>query len=98
MMEEIEEICEEQEDICWNGKSVIAFISKAYSPIYQFGTRLPQNAKDALAFDEANGNHLWKDAMNAELAGLHEYDTFQDMGEGIQLPGYKKICTPYCKA
>jgi hypothetical protein len=29
--------------------------------------------------------------METELAGLHEYDTFEDMGKGIQPPGYKKI-------
>jgi hypothetical protein len=64
-------------------------------PIYQFGIRVPYNVKEALAFEETNGNHLWKEAMKANSAGLHEYDTFEDMGKGIQLPGYKKIHTNF---
>jgi hypothetical protein len=36
---------------------------------------------------------VWKEAMETELAGLHEYDTFEDMHR--QLPGHKKMCTHY---
>jgi hypothetical protein len=69
--------------------------SQRHGPIYQFGIRVPRNVKEALAFDETNGNHLWKEAIETELAGLHEYDTFEDMGKGIQPPGYKKIRTHF---
>ena len=69
--------------------------SQRHGPIYQFGIRVPRNVKEALAFDEVNGNHYWKEAMEAELAGLHEYDTFEDMGKDIQPAGYKKIHTRF---
>jgi hypothetical protein len=69
--------------------------SSRNGPIYQFGIRAPRHVKEALAFDGINGNHLWKEATNAELAGLHEYDTFEDIGKGIQPPGYKKIRTHF---
>jgi hypothetical protein len=69
--------------------------SQRHCPIYQFGIRVPRNIKEALAFDKSNGNHLWKEAMETELAGLHEYDTFEGMDKGIQPPGYRKICTHF---
>jgi hypothetical protein len=69
--------------------------SQIHGPIYQFGIWVPRDVKEALAFDETNGNHLWKEAIDAELAGLHEYNIFEDMGKGIQPPGYRKICTDF---
>jgi hypothetical protein len=36
-----------------------------------------------------------KEAMEAELAGLHEYETFEDMGKGIHPPGENKIRTHF---
>jgi hypothetical protein len=45
--------------------------------------KIPRNVKEDLAFDEANGNDLWKEAMDVELACLHEYDTFEDMGPQV---------------
>jgi hypothetical protein len=38
---------------------------------------------------------MWKDAIVTELASLHEYDTFEEMGKGLQPPGYKKIGTHF---
>jgi hypothetical protein len=70
-------------------------ISQRHAPIYQFGIWVYCNVKKALAFDETNENHLWKEAMDAELAGLHEYDTFGNMDQGIPPPGYKKIHTHF---
>jgi hypothetical protein len=69
--------------------------SQRHGHIYPFRIRVPCNVKEALAFDETNGHHLWNEAMAAELAGLHEYDTFKDMVKGIQPPGYKKVCTHF---
>jgi hypothetical protein len=33
--------------------------------------------------------------MDTDLAGLHEYNTIEDTGKGIQPPGYKKIHTHF---
>jgi hypothetical protein len=69
--------------------------SQEHSPIYQSGIRVTRNVEEALAFDKTNCNHLWKEATETKLAGIHEYDTFKDMGKGIQPPGYKQVCTHF---
>ena len=34
----------------------------------------------------------WKDSKKLEMQQLHEYDTFKNLGKGVQGPtGYKKI-------
>ena len=68
--------------------------SYKYSPKYMFGFEIPRSYKHALELDEKNGNTRWKDATDLELAQLHEYKTFRDMGSGATIPsGYKKIRT-----
>ncbi len=42
--------------------------------------------------DEENGNHLWEEAINAEIAQLMEYSTFRDLGYAAATPeGYQRI-------
>ena len=64
---------------------------KGNTPIYHFGVRIPRNAKQALELDKENGNTLWQDAMNKEIANLNKYNTFKDMGNVQYLPGHKRI-------
>jgi hypothetical protein len=92
-LEEIKAICQEQTFARMLKQAKLT--SQRHGPIYQFRIQVPRNVKEALAFGETNGNHLWKKARETELAGLHEYDIFDDMGKGIHPPGYKKIRTHF---
>ena len=38
----------------------------------KFGTKIPRNVKEALLFDEQNGNTLWGDAIIKEMNALKE--------------------------
>ena len=59
-----------------------------------FGFEIPRSYKYALELDKKNGNKRWRDATDLELAQLHEYKTFRDMGRGATIPNrYKKIRT-----
>src|SRR6056300_413537 len=46
-----------------------------------FGVQIPKNYKEAVAFDEKNGNTKWQDAINLELSQHDEYCTFFDAGK-----------------
>ena len=59
---------------------------------YKFGVRIPQNHKEAMELDKANGNELWKNAEKLELAQIDDYEVFEDLGRGAKAPeGYRKI-------
>ena len=59
---------------------------------YKFGVRVPRNVKEALKFDRENGNTLWADAMETELAQLREYSAFRSLGFNARTPdGYTRI-------
>ena len=60
--------------------------------VYKFGVQLPRNIKEAKMLDEQNGNTYWQDAMDAEIAQLHQYKTFCDLGKTARIPtGYQQI-------
>ena len=60
--------------------------------IYKFGVHVPRDHKQAMELDRTNGNKMWKEAEERELAQIDEYETFKDLGlNGIPPPGYKKI-------
>ena len=62
------------------------------SDLYMFGVKVPRNAKEAYALDAKNGNTIWKDAIDKEIAQLIEYDTFKDLGiDGKAPDGYQQI-------
>lgn len=42
----------------------------------KFGVEIPRNVKHALELDAQNGNTLWLDAINKEIAELLAHDTF----------------------
>ena len=60
-------------------------------PIYMCGYRVPRNHAEAMALDEENGNKLWYEAEQKELAQIDEYDTFEKHAKGYKPAGYKKI-------
>jgi hypothetical protein len=60
-------------------------------PVYNFGILIPRSVKHAFELDQENGNTLWKDAMNKEIANIQAYNTFKDMGTTTYIQGYKKI-------
>ncbi len=60
----------------------------------KFGVEVPQSTKHALELDVAEGNDLWKQAMDTEINQLHAHNTFIVLEEGQTVPdGYKRI--PY---
>jgi Reverse transcriptase (RNA-dependent DNA polymerase) len=64
---------------------------RSSAPTYSFGIKVPRNVKQALQYDEENGNTLWQDAMTLEIGNVQAYNTFKDMGKVKFIPGYKKI-------
>lgn len=45
-----------------------------------------------MELDVCNGNRLWQEATDLELAQLNEYNTFRDLGHQASAPqGFKKI-------
>ena len=60
-------------------------------PIYMYGYRVPRNHAEAMILDEENGNKLWYEAEQKELAQIDEYSTFEEHAKGYKPEGYKKI-------
>ena len=49
------------------------------APRYKFGVKVPRNEKEARAFDKANNNLLWDEAIDKGLQQvINEYNTFID--------------------
>ncbi|OEU21625.1 hypothetical protein FRACYDRAFT_167569 [Fragilariopsis cylindrus CCMP1102] len=64
------------------------------TPKYKYGFSIPRNYKEALEFDERNGNHKWQEANVLEHAQLTDYAVFKNKGEfhDAKIPeGYRKI-------
>ena len=63
-----------------------------HKPVYMFGVLVPRNYDQAIQLDRENGNNLWQESVDKELAQIDEYDTFQDKGKGFNPgSGWKKI-------
>ena len=54
--------------------------SQRSSVKYMFGVRVPRSVKEAEQFDRDNGNTLWQDAIQLELAQLDKFGTFKAIG------------------
>jgi hypothetical protein len=63
------------------------------SPKYKYGYSIPRNYKEAIEFDERNGNTKWQDANVLEHGQLTEYEVFLNKGEFHE----GKIPEGYCK-
>ena len=62
------------------------------APKYMYGYEIPKDYNDALRLDKLHNNSKWQDATALEMAQLHEYKTFLDMGFNAKIPdGYKRI-------
>ena len=61
------------------------------SPKYKFGFQVPRDYKEALIFDQRNGNNNWRQATDLEIQQLFDYDTFKDFGTRGSPEGYQKI-------
>ena len=64
------------------------------TPKYKYGFSIPRNYKEALEFDERNGNHKWQEANVLEHAQLTDYAVFKNKGKfnEAKIPeGYRKI-------
>jgi hypothetical protein len=66
--------------------------SNQTKPVYQYGIQVPQNHKEAVRIDQANGNTLRQEAERLELNQLDEYEAFKNLGRDTKAPeGFKKI-------
>jgi hypothetical protein len=50
------------------------------APGYKYGYEIPRTYEQAKRLDQKNGNTLWGDATDLELAQIDEYITFIDKG------------------
>ena len=58
--------------------------------VYKFGVQIPRHVKQAKEIDAKNNNTFWQDAMDHELAQLHKFNTFHDLGICCSKPdGYQ---------
>ncbi len=48
------------------------------STVFKFGIEVPINHNDTMRLDAKNGNTLWNDGEQRELAQIAEYKTFSD--------------------
>ena len=72
----------------------IGFLSKSRSAIkYKFGVQVPTNARHAIYLDAANGDNLWKEAIEKELNEINHHKTFREVSDHDDLQEYQKI--PY---
>lgn len=72
-------------------KSIIAKVkSKYWQRTHKYGVRIPKNVAEARAIDEANGNHLWQDAIDMEMKNNRvAFETYD--GDVKDLTGYEEI-------
>ena len=61
-------------------KLVQAYKVSKFMKTNKFGVEVPQTTREALKMDEADGNNLWSQAMDAEIKSLHAHNTFHCSG------------------
>jgi len=66
------------------------YSAKRTSDLFKFGIQVPQSVDEALPIDKANGNTLWKDAIEKELGQILEYETFKILPHGERAPADHK--------
>jgi hypothetical protein len=66
---------------------VKAYKSSVNGTQFMFGVvEIPKNVKRALEMDKENGNTLWQDSIDKELEMINQFQTFQRLDKGEQLP------------
>jgi hypothetical protein len=58
-----------------------------------FGVQIPTSISHTLRLDKTNGNNLWKEAIDKEMAQLKDYKTFRKPTDKDDLSTYQQI--PY---
>ena len=56
---------------------IFAAQMKRYGAKYKFGIRVPRNYREAVEIDRKNGNTLWQDTVNKEVAQIMDYKMFK---------------------
>jgi hypothetical protein len=51
------------------------------APIYKFGVRVPQDHREAVQLEEAQGHTKWTEAEAIELKQINNYDTLATQSE-----------------
>ena len=60
----------------------------------KFCTKIPHDHKEAMIFEDDNGNTNWRDAELLELKKIYNFDTLDSLGPAISariLPSHTKI-------
>ena len=52
----------------------------------KFGVEVPRTVKEALELDKNNGNNKWAEAIQKEMQGLHDHQTFRFLAPGEAAP------------
>jgi hypothetical protein len=55
-------------------------------PAMKFGVEVPRTVKEALVLDKNNGNNKWAEAIQKEMQGLHDHQTFRFLAPGEAAP------------
>jgi hypothetical protein len=53
---------------------------------YEFGVKVPGSVVEAMQLDKANGNTLWKDAIEKEMGAIMDLNTFNILEKGEKAP------------
>ena len=62
----------------------------SHEPTVQFGVPVPRNVKEAHEMDKQNGDNRWKEAIEKEMKGLHDHQTFKFLDPKTNPPaGYQ---------
>ena len=64
--------------------------SKYWQKTHKFGVKLPKTVKQAIEFDNENGNTLWWDALMQEMKNVRPAFEIHE-GDAAKLVGYQKI-------
>ena len=71
--------------------------TKNFGPKYKFGIRVPRTVKEALEIDHAEGNTMWKEAIDKEVGQLLDFDTFEALQKGEEPPaGWTRVPLHMC--
>ena len=70
---------------------IIAAVNKRYAKRnYKFGIRIPKTYKEAVEIDKENGNRLWQDAIDKEMAAVRVAFAVLDDDTKVP-PGFQEI-------
>ncbi len=83
----VEEYIETNQDI----KAIIININMWSAKKYDFSIEVSNNLKHVLVLDQMNGDSLWKDSVDKELAEINQHKTFRVPNKDYDLSEYKRL-------